>query len=36
MHPALWEYWCLLISDRSVRQARMELFGNTTEGAPIL
>lgn len=36
MHPALWEYWCLLISAGRVRQARLELFGNPTEGAPIL
>lgn len=36
MPPAAWEYWCLLISSRPVRQARLELFGNPTEGAPIL
>lgn len=35
MHPALWEYWCLLISAPEVRQARLELFGNATEGAPV-
>jgi len=31
-----WEYWCLLISCRAVRQARLEQFGNPTDGAPLL
>lgn len=35
MPPDTWEYWCLLISAPEVRQARLELFGNATEGAPV-
>jgi|GEM_PF-1236086 len=36
MDPALWEYWCLLISSRETREARLQIFGNATEGAPVL